>query len=487
MGHNPGMAKLLGIDVGTSGAKALLVDETGRVQKQASAEYPLSTPRPQWAEHDPELWWTSILSLLREIGEPNPDAIGLTGQMHGSVFLDENLQVVRPAILWCDQRTSAECEEIDRRVGAARVREITCNPPLTGFQAPKILWLRNHEPESFARVRHVLLPKDYLRLRLSGVLASEVSDASGTGVFDVPNRAWSAEMLEKLELPRSLFPDVAESDIVTSRASGVEGLSDGLPIVGGGGDQAAGAVGTGAVTPGIVSVSLGTSGVVFAAVERPEPDPFGTAQVFCHANRGWHAMGVMVSCGGALRWYRDVFGAGANYEQLAAEAREAPPGCEGLTFLPYLSGDRTPHNDPLARAAFAGATLSHHRRHFSRAVFEAMSFGMLDCMTRLRSMGAASREVRVTGGGAKSEFWVQMLADLFEAPCTLLECDEGPAYGAAILAGVGIGLWPEVRTACDRTIREVKVLEPRPNVLSEAYRRYRSLYHALREWNHKIE
>ncbi|MBC8065854.1 MAG: xylulokinase [Chlorobia bacterium] len=447
------MAKLLGIDVGTSGCKVLLIDESGHVLRQASSEYPLSVPRPMWSEQNPEDWWQGVQACLKEIGEPNPDAIGLTGQMHGAVFLDAADAVIRPAILWNDQRTAEECAQIDAVVGAELVRAITCNPPLTGFQLPKLLWLRNHEPENFAKVRSLLLPKDYIRFKLSGVKATEVSDASGTGAFDVPNRRWSSELMEAIEISPSVFPESFESDVVSGRTQASDYLSEGIPIVGGGGDQAAGAVGTGAVEPGVVSVSLGTSGVVFTAIDRPQFDPGGSVHTFCHANRSWHAMGVMLACGGALRWYRDSFGNGRTYDQLAAMASEVDPGSEGLTFLPYLTGERTPHNDPNSRASWSGATLAHGPSHFARSVFEGMSFGLLDGFSALKALGATCDEVRVTSGGAKSKFWVQMIADVFQTPCVTLESDEGPAFGAAILAGVGIGLWPSTSVACNQAIR----------------------------------
>jgi xylulokinase len=476
------MAKLLGIDIGTSGCKVLLIDETGKVLRQASAEYPLSVPQPLWSEQNPEDWWTGVVQCLSEIGEPNPDAIGVTGQMHGAVFLDEKDQVIRPAILWNDQRTLAECKEIDAVVGAERFREITCNPPLTGFQAPKLLWLRNHEPAAYAKVRSLLLPKDYIRFRLTGVKATEVSDASGTALFDVPRRAWSQEILLALQIDSSILPECFESSDVSATTSGAGGLAPGIPVVGGGGDQAAGAVGTGAVQPGIVSVSLGTSGVVFTALNSAEYDLKGAAHTFCHANRAWHAMGVMLSCGGALRWYRDTLAAGSTYDSLSAEAATAPIGADGLTFLPYLSGERTPHNDSLARGVLAGLTLGHARSHVSRSIFEGISFGLLDGFRLLQGLGATGTEIRITSGGAKSLFWVQMLADLFEAPCTTLESDEGPAFGAAVLAGVGKGIWPNVAEACMAAVRTKQVVTPTSSDYSKAYGRYRELYPATREW-----
>jgi xylulokinase len=491
-----GMAKLMGIDVGTSGCKVLLIDEGGRVLRQAAAEYPLSTPQPLWSEQNPEDWWNGVQSCLAEIGE-RPDAIGVTGQMHGAVFLDANDEVIRPAILWNDQRTTAECREIDARVGEIRVREITRNPPLTGFQAPKVLWLRNREPENFARLRSVLLPKDYIRFRLTGVKATEVSDASGTGLLDVVRRQWSDEMMEALGLDRALFPECVESDVLTGATNGGAGLNEGIPVVGGGGDQAAAAVGTGAVRPGVVSVSLGTSGVVFTAIDEPNFDPGGAAHTFCHANRGWHAMGVMLACGGALRWYRDTFCPGATYDQIAAEAETVPIGAGGATFLPYLTGERCPHNDPFARAALGGLTLSHTRAHASRAVFEGISYGLRDGMELLRSLAAnkegatspnalGDTEIRVTGGGAKSRFWLQMLADMFGAPCVTLVTDEGPAFGAAILAGVGSGIWRDAVEACAQTVRASAMVTPSTPGYEAGYARYRNLYSCIRSWNHDI-
>jgi xylulokinase len=477
------MARLLGIDVGTSGCKVLLIEENGRILKSASAEYPLHVPQPLWSEQNPEDWWVGVQKCLAEISEFKPDAIGLTGQMHGAVFLDDGNQVIRPAILWNDQRTVAECEEIDRVVGNDNVRRITCNPPLTGFQLPKILWLRNHEPENFDRVSQVLLPKDYIRLKLSGEYGTEVSDASGTGIFDVSNRKWSAEMMGTLGLSRSMFPPVTESAEICGQTVAHLEVVAGVPIVGGGGDQAAGAVGTGAVEPGVVSVSLGTSGVVFSAIDSPMYDPKGSVHTFCHANGGWHAMGVMLSCGGALRWYRDTFGNGQTYDQIVESASKVEPECEGLTFLPYLTGERSPHNDPYARASWSGATLAHTREHFARSVMEGITFGLRDGFDALQKLGAQAGEIRVTGGGAKSKFWVQMLADVFQAPCITLEVDEGPAFGAAILAGVGVGVWADVGTACRAVVRPKSRVEPSGKDYSSAFRKYADLYSRLKEWN----
>jgi xylulokinase len=339
------MARFLGIDVGTSGCKALLIDGEGRVVGRASASYPLHAPEPTWSEQDPEDWWVAVLACIEEIGERRPDAIGLTGQMHGGVFLDADGAVIRPAILWNDQRTEREAAEIEAAVGSDRIRAITGNPMLTGFQLPKLIWLRKEEPEAYGRLRSLLLPKDYVRYRLTGERRSEPSDLSGTGMFDLVRREWSTEILEALDLDGSLLPEVGESFDFGARTRDAPGLDDGVPVVGGGGDQAAGAVGTGAVEPGIVSVSLGTSGVVFATLAEPKIDPDGRVHTFCHATGGWHAMSVMLSCGGALAWARETWFGGESYVAIEELAAAAPPGAQGLTFLPYLSGEGSPHKN----------------------------------------------------------------------------------------------------------------------------------------------
>jgi xylulokinase len=464
--------KLLGIDIGTSGCKVVLIDENGSKLGEASAEYPLLVPQPMWSEQNPEDWWKGVQRCLIELDPRDVDAIGVTGQMHGSVFLDENGEVIRPALLWNDQRTVAECQEIEAKIGADRLKELTCNPALTGFQLPKILWLRNHEPDNFARLRQVLLPKDYIRYKLTGEYATEVSDASGTGAFDVATRTWSAEVLQALDLPASLFPKVYESDEVTGKTS------KGVPVVGGGGDQAAAAVGTGAVEPGVISVSLGTSGVVFTSIPSASYHKGGAAHTFCHANRSWHAMGVMLSCGGALKWYRDTFGAGRSYDQISESASKEVAGCQGLSFLPYLTGERCPHNDPFARSVFYGATLANNLSSFDRATFEGITFGLFEGFELLKSLGAEAREVRVTSGGSKSDFWMQMIADVFGVPCQRLEVDEGPALGAAILAGVGIGVWGDVATACREIIKTKQVFSPSGTDYRPAFEQFQKLYRA---------
>jgi xylulokinase len=470
------MAKLLGIDIGTSGCKLLVIDELGKVLAEAASEYPLSTPHPMWSEQDPEDWWTGVKTSLSKLGDIKYDAIGLTGQMHGSVFLDASDEVIRPAILWNDQRTVKECREIEERIGLERLLQITCNPPLTGFQAPKVLWLRNHEPASFERIRHVLLPKDYIRYRLTGQMATDVSDASGTGLLDVPHRNWSAPIFDDLGLDRRWFPEVLESSTVAGFTK------DGTPVVAGGGDQAAAATGTGSVAPGTISVSLGTSGVVFTATGPPDHDPTGAAHTFCHTNGRWHSMGVMLSCGAALKWHRDTLCGSAGYDQLANEAASVPD-TDGITFLPYLAGERCPYNDPYATSVFGGLRVSHTRGHLTRAVFEGITFGLKDCLELLLRLGARANEVRVTGGGARSSFWLQLIADTFGLPCSTLETDQGPAFGAALLAGVGVGIWPNLLAACDATVRTKSVVEPNEPQTESLHQRYRELYCSTRDWN----
>ena len=485
---------LLGIDIGTSGVKALLIDTAGRVVASASESYPLYTPQPLWAEQDPDDWWNATCKVIRRVLADSGVAafeirgVGLSGQMHGSVFLDENGESIRPALLWCDQRTAAECAWITERVGERKVLETTLNPVLTGFQAGKIIWLRRHEPENYARVKQVLLPKDFIRYRLTGASATEVSDASGTALFDVPRRDWAYEMLNALELPRAWFPKVYESPEITGRitaqAAQATGLAEGTPVVGGAGDQAAGAVGVGVVQAGRASVSIGTSGVVFAHLDAPQVDAQYRTHTFCHAVPGaWHVMGVMLMAGGALQWYRDTFMPQESFDTALAEAEAVSPSSEGLLFLPYLSGERTPHADPKARGAFVGATLAHGRGHFTRAVLEGVAYGLRDSLEILREMGLSLHQLRLTGGGAKSPLWRQILADVFGQPVHTLQAEEGPAFGVALLAGVGTGVWNSVPEACAQTVRLADSTEPNPahQPLYEAgYAQYRQLYPALK-------
>ncbi len=494
----------LGIDVGTSGTKALLMEESGRVVVTATEEYPLHVPKPNWSEQDPEDWWRATVGAVRAVLEnarvaaDSVKGVGLSGQMHGSVFLDAADRVIRPAILWNDQRTGAECAEITERIGAERLLGLVSNPALTGFTAPKILWLRKHEPENYRKVRKVLLPKDYIRFRLTGEFATEVSDASGTLLFDVRNRRWSDTVLEELEIPGDWMPPAVESPEVTGRVrpevAEELGLPVGTPVVGGGGDQAAGAVGNGIVEPGVVSAVLGTSGVVFAYSDSPETDPRGRLHTFCHAVPGkWHQMGVMLSAGGSFRWFRDVLGQeevteaqerGLDpYAVLTERAEKAPPGAEGLLFLPYLAGERTPYPDPNARGVYVGLSLRHGKAHLVRSVLEGVAFGLRDSLEILRDLGVPIRQIRVSGGGARSPLWRQILANVFGLPVVTTNAEEGPAYGVALLAAVGTGNFSSVPEACRTAIKVVSQTDPDPGTveLYEAYYGvYRSLYPTLK-------
>lgn len=501
------MPALLGCDIGTTGAKTLLLDaDSGAVLASAVSEYPLLTPRPGWTEQHPEDWWQAVCDTIRAVlarsGVPAGEVrgVGLSGQMHGSVFLDAAGRVIRPALLWNDQRTAAQCAWITDTAGPTLLRESIRNPILTGFQAGKIIWLRDEEPEHFDRVRHVLLPKDYIRWKLTGEFATEVSDASGTALLDVGRRDWSARMLDKIGLPAAWFPKVHESPVpsgsVTDSAAAETGLVAGTPVVGGAGDCAAGAVGTGVVRTGLVWASTGTSGVIFASCDEPATDADLRTHTFCHAVPGkWHIMGVMLSAGGSLRWYRDALAADEKtvagltgqdpYELICAAAAEAPAGCEGLVFVPYLTGERCPHPDPNARGAFLNLHLRHDKRHLARAVLEGVAFGLRDSVEIMKSSGVPLDQVRASGGGARSAVWRQIQADVFGLPLSVINVDEGPAFGVALLAGVGTGLWSSVEQACDALIRTVGVTEPNPaNVaLYEDYYRglYVPAYAALRE------
>jgi xylulokinase len=512
---------LLGIDLGTTSVKALLIDEDGRVIASATEEYPLSTPQPLWSEQDPAEWWRGAAHVIRAVmakADLKGDAIkgvGLSGQMHGLTLLDKNGQVLRPAILWNDQRTAAQCDEITQLAGGnQRVLELTANVVLPGFTAPKLIWVRENEPDVYARIAHWLLPKDFIRYKLSGEFATEVSDASGTSLLDVRHRKWSDEMLRALDIPREWMPACAESDVVTARvsqgAANETGLMAGTPIVGGGGDQAASAVGAGIVREGIVSVTIGTSGVVFASSDRFALEPDGRLHAFCHAlPNTWHVMGVMLSAGGSLRWHRDIVARGRleigdsipdlqsfdtaqdksliSYDVLLEDAARISPGAEGLVFLPYLTGERTPYPDPFARGAFVGLTLRHTPAHLTRAVVEGVTFGLRDSLELIRALGIQITEVRAAGGGARSAAWRQILADVFDAEITLLNTTEGGAYGVALLAGVGAGVWKDARQACDATLRVVSRTAPAgdPAVsrrYEEAYARYRELYPILKDF-----
>jgi xylulokinase len=453
------------------------------VVASASEGYPLSTPRPGWAEQDPEHWWVASQAVLNRIvaqlSDP-PLGIGLTGQMHGSVFLDEDDHVIRPALLWSDQRTASQCVAITEKVGKERLVEITGNPALTGFQAPKILWLRENEPVAYARVRRVLLPKDYVRLRLTGDYATDASDASGTLLLDLRRRDWSDELLRALEIPREWLPTVHEgpevTGTITEAAAAVTGLRAGLPVAAGGGDNAAAAVGTGIVREGLVSSSIGTSGVVFAHSETVRIDPQGRLHAFCHAiPGGYHLMGVTLSAGGSLRWWRDAGGSGLDFDALGSLAEQAPPGSEGLLFLPYLSGERTPHLDPQARGAFVGLNLRHSLPHLTRAVMEGVTYSLKDSVDLMTGLGMAVTEVRATGGGARSPLWRQLQADVFGLPIHRTRTEEGPAFGAALLAGVAAGVFPDVFVASDLIKLDPAVENPDPS-RHRLYQRYHQAY-----------
>jgi xylulokinase len=485
----------LGIDVSTTGAKALLIDEQGAVVATANTALSLQTPRPLWSEQDPREWWqgtaASVKKALAGAGAKAEEvaAIGLTGQMHGLVLLDAGRNVLRPAILWNDQRTGKECEEIHRRVGRHELIQETGNVALTGFTAPKILWVRNNEPEVYAKAKLVLLPKDYVRLRLTGEAAMDKADGSGTILFELRSRDWSRRVLDKLEIPAEWLPPTYEgpqtTGRVTAQAAAETGLAAGTPVVAGGGDQAAGAVGAGAVRPGVVSLTLGTSGVVFATTDAPLVEPEGRLHAFCHAVPGrWHFMGVTLSAAGSLQWYHDTLTPKDSFAEIVAEAGQAPAGSEGLLFLPYLSGERTPYPDPLARGSFVGLTLRHRRAHLTRAVLEGVAFSMKDCFSLLQGAGVGSvSEVRIAGGGAKGALWRQVVASVLGLPMVTVNSTEGAAYGAALLGGVGAGAWPSVEAACDATIavtgRDQPVAEWSA-AYAALYPRYRELYAALK-------
>jgi xylulokinase len=456
---------LVGLDVGTTGVKAIAISPQGEVLARAEEEYPLSIPQPGWAEQDPEGWWRASERALEAVGAKDAAAVGLTGQMHGLVLLDAADRFLRPAILWNDQRTAAECAEIEERIGLERLIELTGNRALTGFTAPKLLWMRRHEPDIWARAAHVLLPKDYVRLRLTGERAIDAAEASGTLLFDVAGRRWSDEVCDALEIPAEWLPPVHEST-----------------DIGGAGDQQAGALGVGVDRPGPLSVVLGTSGVVFAALPEYRADQEARVHVFCHAVPAtWEAMGVMLSAAGSLRWLRDAVG--GDYAELTAEADRWPAGTEGLTFLPYLQGERTPHADPAARAAFEGLSLRHDRGALVRAVLEGVAYGLRDSLELLRALGGEPESGRASGGGARSELWLKIVASVLGIPIERTAVEEGAAYGAALLGGVAGGVFADAREAVEACVRIRDAIEPDPawqQAYEHGYRRFRSLYPALR-------
>ena len=474
------MTRVVGLDVGTSSVKGLAIDEDGAVVGVAERGYPLSMPRPGWSEQNPEDWWRGAAEVLEELDAASAAGIGLSGQMHGLVALDQSDRPLRPAILWNDGRTQAQCDEIEERIGFERLVELTGNRALAGFTAPKLLWMAENEPELYDRIAHVLLPKDYVRLKLTDEHAIDVADASGTLLFDVAARAWSGEVLRALEIDRAWLPAVFESPAVSGVTHG------GVPVAAGAGDQAAGALGVGVVAEGgPASVVLGTSGVVFAALDRYEHDPRARVHAFCHAvPDAWHAMGVMLSAAGSLQWLRETVG--GTYDELLSGASEWEPGVEGLLFAPYLAGERTPHADPGARAAFAGLSLRHDRGALARAVLEGVAFGLRDALDLVADMSHPPRRPRVgrvSGGGGRSDLWLEIVASVLELPLEATVVDEGAAYGAALLGGVAAGVWEDPRTAVDRCVKVTRTIEPRADWIepyAEARERFRGLYPALR-------
>ncbi|MDO5582284.1 MAG: xylulokinase [Planctomycetia bacterium] len=506
------MGTYLGIDIGTSGTKTIAIDEKGEILASASAEYPCSVPRPLWSEQDPEEWWKAVVktvhSVLDQIGEHGPEvrAIGLSGQMHGSVFLDEKDRVLRPAILWNDQRTGEECRQIEEMAGGREnLIQMAANPALTGFTAPKILWLRNHEPENFDKMKKVLLPKDEIRRRLTGEYATDVSDASGMLLLDIRKRNWSKKLLSLLDLDESLLGKVYESEEITGQltqeAADLLGLSSRCLVVGGAGDCAAGAVGNGIVRPGILSTSIGTSGVMFVHSDEVKIDPLGRVHTFCHAVRNkWHLMGVNLSSGGSLQWFKNSLcpellreareKSAEIYDLLAEEAEKTPPGAEGLFFLPYLSGERTPLADPDARGAFIGLTLAHHRGHLVRALMEGVIYSMRESLEIFRSENIPVNEIRVSGGGSKSPLWRQMQADIFAQDVHRINSEEGPALGVALLAAVGTGEFTSIEEACAAAISLRDTISPQSensDFYNRAFPVYQNFYHQLKDSFQKIK
>lgn len=492
------MSFVMGIDVSTTATKAVLVDEGGSIAAVGVGEYEYQTPQPLWSEQHPQVWWTAaqqaIASALEAAGAAGDEvaALGLTGQMHGLVILDSAGEVLRPAILWNDQRTAAECDEIRERVGRARLIEVTGNDALAGFTAPKILWVRNNEADVYAQVAHILLPKDYLRLCLTGVYAADKAGSGGTVLLDLASRDWSPEILEALDIDAAMLPATYEgpsvTGTVTKQAAATTGLVAGTPVVAGGGDQAAAAVGTGAVAEGVVSLSLGTSGVVFVTSDTPRYEPEGRLHAFPHAAPGkWHLMGVMLSAAGSLRWLRDTIAAGTDYSELTEQASAVASGAEGLMFLPYLSGERTPHPDPLARGAFVGLSVRHDRRHMIRSVLEGVAFGLRDGLDLMTAAGAPHPvQIRAVGGGVRSGLWRQILADVMNAEIATVATAEGAAFGAATLAAVGAGWHEDVVAATTAWVAVKDVTTPGADTTryQDLHHRYQSLYPRLAPWFH---
>ena len=496
---------LLGIDVGTSGTRCILIEEDGTVAASAIKEYPLYTPKPGWAEQNPSDWYDATISTMKEVLEVNGisgssvKAIGLSGQMHGSVFLDKNNDVIRPALLWCDQRTEPQCKEIYDIFGYENFIKLSYNKALPGFTSPKILWLSENEPENYGKVFKILLPKDYIRFMISNTFATEVSDAAGMLLMDIKKRTWSEEILDGLKINRSFLADIYESPEISAyldeKTAKLTGLVAGTPIAGGGGDNAAGNLGSGIIKQGIISDSIGTSGVVFAHSDKPVYDPQGRIHSFCHAVPGkWHLMGVTLAAAGSQKWYYDTFGPSRQiekerpdlkkYKLLDEEAQKVKPGSDGLIFLPYITGERTPHADAFARGVFFGMSYLHTQDHFVRSIMEGVAYSQLDCLNVLKEVGINSEKIVLIGGGSRSKIWKEILCDVLESPIVTLKNEEGPAFGAALLSGVGCGIYKSVEDAVNKAVKPVS--ESIPNkanfkIYRKSYEIYRSLYPSLRE------
>jgi len=485
---------ILGVDVGTGGTRAVLIDRTGKgIASFASEHAPIRSEHIGWAEQDPEDWWRAAREAITgvmaasELTGSEIEAVGLTGQMHGCVMLDAQGRVLRPALIWCDQRTQPECDWLTEKIGFERLIELTCNPALPNFTLTKLLWVRKHQPEIFQKIAHVLCPKDYVRYRLTGEFAMDMQEASGTLLLDVAHRRWSTEVAEAAGIPMEWLPRLFEGPDICARISdtgaGATGLAAGTPVAAGAGDQGAGAVGMGILAPGSVSATIGTSGVVFAATDAPAKDRLGRLHTFCHAAPGrWHVMGVTNGAGLSLRYFRDTFAPGTSYEALLELAAETPAGSDGLMWAPYLFGERTPHLDPSARAAFVGITASHTRAHFVRAILEGVAFSLRDTLTLFAELGVPVKAIRLGGGGARGALWRQIQANVYGRAVQLLEAEEGGAFGAALLAGTGIGVWASVEEACAATVRVAETIEPKyVAAMNAAYKEYRRIYPALRE------
>src|SRR5271170_7144491 len=485
---------ILGVDVGTGGTRAVLIDRAGKLLASFASEHaPIRSEHIGWAEQNPDDWWRAAkeaiagVMAVSESAGSEIEAVGLTGQMHGCVMLDAEGQVLRPALIWADQRTQPECDWLTAKIGFERLIELTCNPALPNFTLTKLLWVREHQPEIFKEIAHVLCPKDYVRYRLTGEFAMDMQEASGSLLLDVAHRRWSNEVAEVAGIPMAWLPRLFEGPEICARISvagaGATGLAAGTPVAAGAGDQGAGAVGMGILAPGSVSATIGTSGVVFAATDSPIKDRLGRLHTFCHAAPGrWHVMGVTNGAGLSLRYFRDTFAPGNSYEELTARAAEVPAGSNGLMWAPYLFGERTPHLDPEARAAFVGITASHTQGHFIRAVLEGVAFSLKDTFTLFEELGVPIKAIRLGGGGARGPLWRQIQADVYGHPVELLEAEEGGAFGAALLAGTGIGVWPSVEAACAETGRVDEKKTPKhTDVMNEGYKKYRRIYPALRE------